>query len=62
MERGKESAFVIMMAGSIWPTAVFAEESSKVSAGGYGAADYVWFTVIGLILVYGVYDSFFKTP
>lgn len=62
MQRGKESAFVIMMAGALWPTAALAEEAAKVSSGGYGASDYVWLTAIGLILVYGVYDTFFKTP
>jgi hypothetical protein len=60
MPRGKESVFVILAAGSLWPTALFAEESAKAT--GYSGADYIWFTVIGLILVYGAYDTFFKTP
>lgn len=60
MKRMEESALLIM-AGAVWPGAAFAEEAAK-PAGGYGGTDYVWFTVIGLILVYGVYDTFFRTP
>ncbi len=61
MNRAEESVFWIMAAGSLWPTMALAEETT-VSTGGYGSTDYAWFTVIGLILAYGVYDTFFKTP
>ncbi|MEW6544872.1 MAG: hypothetical protein AB1411_14840 [Nitrospirota bacterium] len=60
MKQPKESTFSIMTAGAFWPTAALAEEAVKAPSGGYAAGDYVWFTVIGLILVYGVYDTFFK--
>ena len=61
MKRAEETAFGIMMASACWPTAAFAEEAGKPS-GGYAASDYVWFFMIGLILVYGAYDTFFITP
>jgi hypothetical protein len=40
------------------PVMALAEEAPK--AQGYGGADYVWFITIGLILLYGVYDTFLK--
>lgn len=40
------------------PVAALAEEAPK--AQGYGGADYGWFITIGLILAYGVYDTFLK--
>jgi hypothetical protein len=61
MNRTKESAFWVLAAGSLWPTMALAEETTA-AGGGYAASDFVWFTVIGLVLAYGVYDSFFKTP
>ena len=63
MKRAEETAFGIMMASACWPAAAFAEEAGKPS-GGYAASDYdyVWFFMIGLILVYGVYDTVFITP
>ncbi|MBM4121234.1 MAG: hypothetical protein FJ249_01400 [Nitrospira sp.] len=60
MKQLEPSTFSIMAAGLLWPAAALAEEAAKAPAGGYAAGDYVWFTLIGLILVYGVYDSFFK--
>lgn len=62
MKQLKESTFSIMAAGAFWPAAALAEEAVKVPSGRYAAGDYVWFTVIGLIVVYGVYDTFFKVP
>jgi hypothetical protein len=62
MKQLEQSTFLILAAGMFWPAAAVAEETAKAPAGGYAAGDYVWFTVIGLVLVYGVYDSFFKTP
>ena len=62
MKQPERSTFSIMATGMFWPASALAEEASKAHAGGYAAGDYVWFTVIGLVLVYGVYDSFFKTP
>lgn len=59
MKRADESVFWIMAAGSFWPTRVLAEEAAK-APGGYGSTDYVWFSVIAVILIYGVYDTFFK--
>lgn len=56
----REEMLVLTMAGSLWPVAAFAEEAAKPA--GYGSTDYVWFFIIGVILVYGVYDSFFKAP
>lgn len=61
MRRLEESAFRIMAGSVMWPTAVFAEESSKVQTG-YSGSDYLWFSIIAIVLVYGVYDTFFKTP
>jgi hypothetical protein len=58
--KAREELLVLTMAGSLWPAAAFAEEAAKPA--GYGSTDYVWFFVIGAILVYGVYDTFFKTP
>lgn len=60
MRRGAESAFFVLAASSLWPTALFAEETAKTT--GYGGSDYIWFAVIGLILVYGAYDTFFMRP
>jgi hypothetical protein len=48
-------------ASMLWPVTVFAEETTAAT-GGYAATDYVWFTIIGLILVFGAYDTFFRTP
>lgn len=38
----------------------FANEPKEGGGGGYDAMAYVWFTLIGIILVWGVYDSFFR--
>ena len=41
--------------------AVAAEEPAKEgAAGGYEATAYVWMGLIAIILIYGIYDSFFK--
>lgn len=56
----REELLVLTMAGTLWPVVAVAEEAAKPT--GYASTDYVWFFVIGAILVYGVYDSFFKTP
>jgi hypothetical protein len=56
-----EESALLIMAGAVWPGVAFAEETVK-PAGSYAASDYVWFSVIGIILVYGAYDTFFKTP
>lgn len=61
MRQPDESVFVIMMGGLMWPVTALAEETVK-PAGSYAASDYVWFSVIGIILAYGMYDTFFKTP
>ena len=37
----------------------FAEEKHE-AAGGYDSMAYVWFAMIGIIVVWGVYDSFFR--
>ena len=60
MKYVNQSVCSIMLAGSLWPTALFAEEAAKTT--GYSGSDYIWLMVIGLILVYGAYDTFFKTP
>jgi hypothetical protein len=62
MKHKEESAFWILAAGSFAPATALAEEGVTAAAGGYGASDYVWFTVIAVILLYGTYDTFFKTP
>ena len=56
-----EESALLIMAGAVWPGVAFAEEAGA-PAGGYSGTDYVWFAVVGLILVYGAYDTFFKTP
>lgn len=61
MKYSEESASVILAASMLWPVMALAEEPAK-EAGRYGGSDYIWFTMIGLILLYGVYDTFFKTP
>ncbi len=61
MKRMEESIFWIMAASLIWPAAVSAEETVK-AVSGYGGSDYVWFAVIAIVLGYGVYDTFLKTP
>jgi len=61
MKHTNESMFWVMTAGALWPTTVLAEETTAAT-GGYAATDYVWFTIIGLILVFGAYDTFFRTP
>lgn len=59
MARGRLlGAWTATMAG-LAPVAALAEEAPK-AGGGYGGADYGWFIIIGLILVYGVYDTFLK--
>ena len=58
--KAREELFVLTMAGTLWPVVTFAEEAAKPA--GYASSDYVWFFVIGAILVYGVYDSFIKAP
>jgi hypothetical protein len=61
MKRTEESAFWAMAAGSLWPAAAWAEEAAT-AAHGYAASDYIWFGLIAIILAYGTYDTFFKTP
>jgi len=39
----------------------FAEEATKEGGGGgYEATAYVWFALIAVIIIYGIYDSFFR--
>jgi hypothetical protein len=38
----------------------FAEETKKEGGGGYEATAYVWIGLIVVIVIYGIYDSFFK--
>jgi hypothetical protein len=40
----------------------FAEETKPAEGGGdpYAALYYVWYALIGIILAWGVYDSFFR--
>ncbi len=37
-----------------------AEEATKEGGGGYAGTAYVWFALIAVILIYGIYDSFFR--
>jgi hypothetical protein len=55
----RDELLVLTMAGSLWPTLAVAEEAAKPSAG-YGGTDYIWFTVIAVVLLYGIYDTFLK--
>ena len=57
-----ESAFWIMAAGLLWPSMALAEEATQAPSAGYSSTDYVWFFFIAVVLAYGVYDTFFKTP
>jgi hypothetical protein len=61
MKRIDESSLWIMAGSLMWPMAAFADETAKLPAG-YSGADYGWFAAIAVVLVYGVYDTFFKTP
>ena len=39
----------------------FAEEPAKEGGGGgYDSTAYVWMALIAIIVIYGIYDSFFK--
>ena len=37
-----------------------AEETKKEGGGGYDSTAYVWIGLIVIIVIYGIYDSFFK--
>ena len=37
-----------------------AEEAKKEGGGGYDSPAYVWIALIVIIVIYGIYDSFFK--
>ena len=37
-----------------------ADEAKKEGGGGYDSTAYVWIGLIVIIVVYGIYDSFFK--
>jgi len=37
-----------------------AEEVKKEGGGGYDSAAYVWMGLIAVIIIYGIYDSFFR--
>ena len=37
-----------------------AEEAKKEGGGGYDSTAYVWIALIVIIVIYGIYDSFFK--
>ena len=37
-----------------------AEEVKKEGGGGYEATAYVWMGLIAVIIIYGIYDSFFR--
>lgn len=58
MDRGRVLGGLAAGVVGLMPAAALAEEAAK--APGYGGADYGWFIIIGLILVYGVYDTFLK--
>jgi hypothetical protein len=37
-----------------------AEEEKKEGGGGYDSVAGIWYTLIAIVLIYGIYDSFFK--
>ena len=37
-----------------------ADEAKKEGGGGYDSTAYVWMALIAIIIIYGIYDSFFK--
>ena len=37
-----------------------AEEAKHEGGGGYDSTAYVWIALIVIIVIYGIYDSFFK--
>jgi hypothetical protein len=41
-------------------TLALAEEAKPEGGGGYEATAYVWFALIGIIVIYGIYDAFFR--
>ena len=51
-------AFVVFL-GTVG-VAIAAEEAKK-EGGGYDAVAGVWYALIGIIVIYGIYDSFFKS-
>ena len=53
------SAFYAVLAWFGTTAVVFAEEATK-EGGGYNATYYIWYALIVIILVWGVYDSFFR--
>jgi hypothetical protein len=50
-------AFVLFLASSV---VALAEEAKKEGGGGYDSVAGVWYTLIVIVLIYGIYDSFFK--
>ena len=54
---GIQSFFVFLGTMAV----AFAEEPAKEGApGGYDSTAYVWIGLIVIIVIYGIYDSFFK--
>ena len=50
---------VLMVFGTTLVTFA-AEEAKKEGGGGYDSTAYVWMGLIAVIIIYGIYDSFFK--
>ena len=48
----------LMFLGTV--VVAFADEAKKEGGGGYDSTAYVWIGLIVIIVVYGIYDSFFK--
>jgi len=54
------SAFSTVLAWFGTTAVAFAEEATKEGGGGYNATYVIWESLIVIILVWGVYDSFFR--
>ena len=45
----------------VWgSTAIALAEEEKKEGGGYDSMAGIWYALIAIVLIYGIYDSFFK--
>jgi hypothetical protein len=49
-------SFVLVWGG----TALALAEEEKKEGGGYDSVAGIWYSLIAIVLIYGIYDSFFK--
>ena len=54
------SVYSVLMVFGTAAMTFAAEEAKKEGGGGYDSTAYVWMGLIAVIIIYGIYDSFFK--